>query len=129
MSIGERLGDLRIRKKRTLKEQSETLGVSLNTVYRWEHGLTMPRQSSLVKIAALHEVPLEWLKNGDAAEEQPHVSVINLENNTEKQLIKMFRKLSENSKYKLLGYIERIYIEDADRPIYRDLAMYNEISV
>jgi len=115
MSIGERLNDLRIRNKRTLKEQSKIFGVSLNTVYRWEHNLTIPRKTSLIKIAAFYEVPHEWLVNGGKADEfqdfgRPSYS----ESNAEQHLLRMYRELTENSKYKILGYIERIYVEDVN---------------
>jgi len=120
MSIGERLNDLRIRNKRTLKEQSRIFGVSLNTVYRWEHNLTLPRKSSLIKIAAFYEVPYEWLVHGYKEEEfQDAYTHMYLENNAEQQLLRMFRELSDNSKYKILGYIERIYIEDVNSTAYK----------
>jgi len=120
MNIGERLNDLRVRNKRTLKEQSEIFGVSLNTVYRWEHNLTIPRKSSLIKIAAFYEVPHEWLVYGNK-EDDHHDAYpqIYLENNAEQQLLRMFRELTDNSKYKILGYIERIYIEDANGAVYK----------
>jgi hypothetical protein len=35
--------------------------------------------------------------------------------------LKMFGKLSANNKYKILGYIERIYVEGADESIRNNL--------
>ena len=61
MTIGDKLRNLRIMSKKTLKEQSEIFGVSLNSVYRWEHGLTMPKRSVLKKMSEHYEVPLLWL--------------------------------------------------------------------
>ena len=101
MSVGKKLKDLRVKNNKTLKEQGEVFGVSLNTVYRWEHGLTLPKTAVLNKIANYYDVPLNWLLK------DYH------ENDTiENQLLKMFNNLSENNKYKVFGYIERIYVED-----------------
>jgi len=113
MGIGEKLKKLRTGMKKTLKDESEIFDVSINTVYRWEHGLTAPRKSSLKKIAAYYNVSLEWLISDSEDESlQYDGCILNPENNTEQLLLKMFRKLSENNKYKLLGYIERICVED-----------------
>ena len=118
MSVGKRLKDLRVKTKRTLKEQGETFNVSLNTVYRWEHDLARPRKSALAKIAVHYEVPLEWLlygKNIDSQTDGDEISF--LENNIEKQLFRMYRKLSDSNKFKILGYVERIYIENVDNAV------------
>jgi transcriptional regulator with XRE-family HTH domain len=122
MTIGEKLRTLRIKTKRTLKEQSEIFDVSLNSVYRWEHDLTAPKKSTLRRIAEHYDVPLEWLLQEDADEGaleaiknglSPEVNLDHLEC----QLLKMFKKLSENKKYKILGYLERVYVEDMDRMV------------
>ncbi|MCL1808562.1 MAG: helix-turn-helix domain-containing protein [Clostridiales bacterium] len=115
MSIGEKLRILRQRTKRTLKEQSETFGVSLNSVYRWEHNLAAPKRSILKKMADYYEVPMEWLLNEDAVEENIEINTsAPSECNHEQQLLRMYKKLSLCNKYKILGYIERIYLESLD---------------
>jgi transcriptional regulator with XRE-family HTH domain len=120
--MGEKLRTLRIKTKRTLKEQSEIFDVSLNSVYRWEHDLTAPKKSTLRKIAEHYDVPLEWLLQEDADED----TLATVRSNSyldgsldalECQLLKMFKRLSENKKYKILGYLERVYVEDMDRMI------------
>ena len=116
MSIGERLRKLRINMKKTLKEESELLNISLNTVYRWEHNLNVPRKSALKKIAYYYDVPFEWLVYGNSGEENIKCDgyILNAERNTEQKILKMLRELSENNKYKILGYIERMCEEEAD---------------
>jgi len=42
----------------SLKKTARQLGVSLNTVSRWERGESYPRLRSLVKIAKLFEVSI-----------------------------------------------------------------------
>ncbi|MCL2775296.1 MAG: helix-turn-helix transcriptional regulator [Oscillospiraceae bacterium] len=123
MTVGERLKNLRLNAKRTLKRESDIFNVSLNTVYRWEHNLTIPKKSVLKKIANFYDVSFEWLTHGNIDENnnRNHKLVsgefncegctLHTENYAEQQLLYMFKKLSENNKYKILGYIERIYVE------------------
>jgi len=117
MSVGERLRGLRLNMKKTLQEQSEVLNVSLNSVYRWEHDLTVPRKQVLKKLAAYYDVPYEWLTNGTSGEEYSGKCdgcILNPDKNTEQKILKMLRKLSDNNKYKILGYIERMCVEGED---------------
>jgi transcriptional regulator with XRE-family HTH domain len=114
MSIGERLKTLRVSMNRTLREQSEVLDVSLNSIYRWEHDMVKPKISMLEKMAEVYDVSLNYLLQGDNDEED--IEQIG-ESNIEQQLLKMFRKMPENKKHKILGYIERIYIENIEETI------------
>jgi transcriptional regulator with XRE-family HTH domain len=116
MSVGDKLKGLRLKFRRTLKDQSKMLGVSLNSVYRWEHDLASPRKSMMRKIASLYEVPLEWLlQESDEEYIRPIGDVLYLGQNIEQQLLRFFRKLTDREQYKVLGYVERIYIESLDR--------------
>ena len=117
MTVGEKLRYLRLKTKKTLKEQSEIFGVSLNSIYRWEHDLTAPKKSTLRKISEHYDVPLVWLLKEDADEDiiERANTIFRPEDNIEQQLFKMFRKLSDNKKYQILGYMERVYVEDMDR--------------
>jgi transcriptional regulator with XRE-family HTH domain len=114
MNVGERLRNLRLNMKKTLKEESEIFNVSLNSVYRWEHDLSVPRKSVLKKIADYYDVPYKWLVHGGDVEGDTDcdVCILNPERNTEQKILKMLRKLSPNNKYKVLGYIERMCVED-----------------
>jgi transcriptional regulator with XRE-family HTH domain len=128
MGVGEKLKQLRIKGRKTLKEQSQILGVSLNSVYRWEHDLAAPRKSMLRKIAYLYEVPLEWLLQESEGEEYiRHAGdVIYFDQSIEQQLLRFFRRLSDNEQYKVLGYVERIYVESIDKERQRDSAASGE---
>ena len=116
MSIGEKLKNLRLMRKKTLREQSEVFGVSLNSVYRWEHDLTIPKRSILKKMAEYYEVPLVWLlqDGGDEEKFSNGDAYSQYESGDEVKLLKMYRSLSDNHKYKILGYVERIYVEALD---------------
>lgn len=105
MSIGVKLRSLRKKMKKTLKEQSEVFGVSLNSIYRWEHDLVVPRKSALEKMANFYGVSVNWLITESDAED----------NQAEQQLFKMFRKLPDVEKHKVLGYVDRIHLEGWER--------------
>lgn len=107
MSIGEKLKDLRLSAKRTLKQQSEIFGVTLNTVYRWEHDLTKPRKPTLMQIAGFYDVTVEYLSDKDSKEKPKSKQTPEIE----QQLLMMFQKLPVDKKYKVLGYVERIFLE------------------
>jgi len=103
MSLGEKLRNLRLKTKKTLSEQSKILKVSMNSVYRWEHDLAMPRKPMLRTMADYYGVPLDWLLSESAS--------ASLVSEIEQNLLGMFRKLPDNNRYKVLGYVERMYIE------------------
>jgi len=104
MSLGEKLRNLRLKTKKTLSEQSKLLKVSMNSVYRWEHDLAMPRKPMLRTMADHYGVPLDWLLSESAT--------ASLISEIEQNLLGMFRKLPDNSRYKVLGYVERMCVEE-----------------
>ena len=110
--MGEKLKDLRLSLRRTLRQQSELFGVSLNTVYRWEHDLATPRKSALKQMADYYGVAYEWLARESAGEDKPEpLRDWKTETAVERQLLRMFRQLPVTKQHKALGYIERIFVE------------------
>ena len=103
MSLGEKLRNLRLKSRKTLSEQSKILKVSMNSVYRWEHDLAVPRKPMLRLMADYYGVPLDWLLSESAS--------ASLVSEVELNLLGMFRKLSDSNRYKILGYVERMYVE------------------
>ena len=103
MSLGDKLRNLRLKTKKTLSEQSKLLRVSMNSVYRWEHDLAVPRKPILRTMADYYGVSLDWLLSESAS--------ASLVSEIEQNLLGMFRKLPDNSRYKVLGYVERMYVE------------------
>jgi len=104
MSLGEKLKSLRMKTKKTLTEQSRILKVSMNSIYRWEHDLSVPRKPILRKMAEYFGVPLDWLLLDGAS--------ASLVSEVEHKLLGMFRKLPDNNRYKVLGYVEHMYVEE-----------------
>ena len=118
MDIGEKLRKMRVDMKKTLKEQGETFGVSLNSIYRWEHGFNVPKKAMLKRLADYYGVSVRWLLGEeDDAEYGPGCADIApcQVGDAECQLLRMYNKLSDFNKYKILGYIERTYVEEMDR--------------
>ena len=106
MSLGEKLRSLRQKMNKTLHEQSKLLGVSMNSVYRWEHNIAVPRKTMLKKISEFYAVPFDWLISENAA--------ASLVSDSEQLLLCMFRELSDSNRYKVLGYVERMCVEEYD---------------
>jgi transcriptional regulator with XRE-family HTH domain len=81
-------------------------------VYRWEHELCLPRNSVLKKMATFYGVSYDWLVTGDEKENAKIGNGSDSEKNIEQKILKMMGKLSENGKYNVIGYIERIIMEE-----------------
>ena len=62
-TLGEKIRGLRLRDKRSLKDESLLLRVSMNSLYRWEHDLVIPRKPMLMRICEYHDVTMEWLES------------------------------------------------------------------
>ena len=123
MKLNEKLRFLRLKNKLTLKELGTISGVSLNSVYRWEHCHSIPRKRSLKKIADYYDVPLEWLRydnvgksyfdeNGNCI--NPVLNTLAYENDMEQKLLKALIKLSDIDKHKVLTFIENMGAEKSD---------------
>ena len=63
MSIGERIKEARKRLNLTQEEFGEIIGVTKNTVYRWEAGISVPSKKTLERFRQLGINP-EWIKTG-----------------------------------------------------------------
>ena len=104
MTLGDKLRNLRLKDRKTLKEQSLIFGVSMNSIYRWECNQAVPRKPILVNMADYYLVTYDWLISENTA--------ASLVSDVEMRLLGMFRKLSDPGRYKVLGYVERVCIED-----------------
>ena len=104
MTLGEKLRTLRLKDRKTLFEQSLLFGVSMNSVYRWECDLAIPRKATIKAMADYYDVSVDWITSESTS--------ATLVSNVEVRLLNMYRKLSNHSRYKVLGYVERICIDD-----------------
>ena len=103
MSLGDKLRVLRRKSKKTMSEKGRTLNVTMNTVHRWEIDSAVPRKSMLKKMADYYGVPVCWLLS--------ETSSASLTNETEQNLLAMFRELPDNCRHKIVGFVERVYAE------------------
>jgi len=79
----------------------------MNSVYRWEHDIAVPRKSMLKKMAEHFEIPLDWLLSDIASS--------SLERELEETLVKTFRELPDVLKHKVIKIIENIALEAKDK--------------
>ncbi|MCL2425740.1 MAG: helix-turn-helix domain-containing protein [Oscillospiraceae bacterium] len=109
MTLGEKLRHLRLKTKKTLHEQGRILKVSMNSVYRCEHDIAVPRKSMLKKMADHFETPLDWLLSDIAAP--------SLARDLEETLLSIFRELPDVLKHKAIKLIEVIHSEAKEKEL------------
>jgi len=112
MNAGGKLRELRKKDNKTLQEAADIFGVKLNTVYRWEHDQAIPDYTMLKRIAEYYGAPLDWLLRdspADGAEHDP--AYLSGVSGIELRIMKIIKKLPENCKHRVLGYVEHIYME------------------
>lgn len=123
MTLANRLRDLRLNRRKTMRDLSEAFGVSVNTIYRWEHNISDPRKINLTAIASFYGVEMDWLLSGQDGgsankndSHSPNVREADLDsgNQLEEQLLVMYRTLSASSRHKIIGYVERMCLEKID---------------
>ena len=107
MSLGEKLRILRWNTKKTLREKSQILNVTMNTVHRWETNLVVPREPMLRKMADYYGVPMCWLLSETSSEA--------LKKDAERNMLEHFRSMPDNCRYKVMGYVERLYEENNNK--------------
>lgn len=65
MTTGEKLAVLRKKKNLTQEQLAEILGVSRQSVSRWEMDVAFPETEKLVKLSRLLECSIDYLLNTD----------------------------------------------------------------
>jgi len=103
MSLGDKLRILRRKSRKTMSEKGRTLNVTMNTVHRWEIDSAIPRKTMLKKMADYYGVPVCWLLSD--------TSSASLADEAEQKLLKMYRAMPDNCRYKIIGFVERMYAE------------------
>lgn len=69
MTTGEKLAVLRKKKNLTQEQLAEILGVSRQSVSRWEMDVAFPETEKLVKLGRLLECSIDYLLNADKKEQ------------------------------------------------------------
>jgi len=69
VSIGERIREVRKRKKITLAILGKSLGISLGAISAWEVGRNIPNGDMMGKLAVTLDVPVNWLMDTSSSGE------------------------------------------------------------
>lgn len=95
MSVAARLNDLRMKKKKSLQEVADAVGVSKTHIWELEKGRSQnPSLEILTELADYFEVPIRTLVGED------------FESSEDEQLVRMFRQVGE------LGPADRDVLND-----------------
>lgn len=122
-AIGERLKSLRQASKMNQTQVAEVLNVKRETYASWEIGRSAPKYDTLIRIAQLYNVTLEYLLTGESQE--PFTirssndynsdiysdSYVNELSGFEKTILMKIRMLNLSDKQKLANFIENLKSE------------------
>ena len=70
LKIGEKIRTLRLQQKKTQEQLADRLGVSYQSVSRWENGITYPDIEFLPSIANYFSITLDYLMGQDDMEKR-----------------------------------------------------------
>ena len=107
LKIGEKIRELRLQHKMTQDQLADRLGVSYQSISRWENGITYPDIEFLPAIANYFSVSLDYLMGQDEVEKRKKIkkqinNIANMkEKNTEEliDLIRTCRREKESAEY------------------------------
>ncbi len=106
-SLSAKLEALRKKKGLTQKDVADILKVNRTTYTKYETGVTEPNISALRKLAEIFEVDLNSLLADDDIFAVVSDSYVNFEDNKTHEFIKLFNKLSEKDKEKLISQMKK----------------------
>ena len=112
--IGNRIRDIRTRKKMSLEELSTRSGVSVTPLSKLERGLTNAKICTLFQVACALDVPLSVIVDINAAyiiEEQDHICAF--------QLIQYLKKLSTQQQKDIIKFLQAASEWGSDNEISR----------
>lgn len=87
MTFGEKLYKLRKENNYTQEQLAEILGVSRQSISKWESDIAYPETDKLIKMGKLFDSSLDYLLNNDVTEKQ-HIEL----KGTEEKLLHIFKK-------------------------------------
>ena len=107
LKIGEKIRTLRLQQKMTQEQLADRLGVSYQSISRWENGITYPDIEFLPSIANYFSVSLDFLMGQDDAEKRKSINeqikkIHTMDENDEDELIELIRtcrREKESSEY------------------------------
>lgn len=121
--IGERMRQLRENIGMPQIEAAKRIGVSKQTLYKYEKGIISNIPSDKIEAAArLFGVEPAYIMGWGEKEEKAELKELPL-SEPERNLLKYFRALPGFERGMLLGYAQRLYDEDRKKDTSTDVAM------
>lgn len=80
MTTGEKLALFRKKKGMTQEKLSERLGVSRQSVSRWEMDVSFPETDKLITLSKLFECSIDYLLNDDMQEDETRDAAVSVKN-------------------------------------------------
>ncbi|WP_083485840.1 helix-turn-helix domain-containing protein [Alicyclobacillus ferrooxydans] len=71
MTLGERLTQIRTAKQLTTQQVADELGIARSTYTGYETEYREPDTKTLIRLAELYEVSLDWLLTGKSGDDMP----------------------------------------------------------
>jgi transcriptional regulator with XRE-family HTH domain len=102
MNIGDRIKELRSKKKLTQAELGETVGLTYIQIGRYETGESVPSSDGVQKLAQALDTTTDYLMNGDHDDAVPAQL-------TDRELLKQFKeveRLSSEDKHLVKTFID-----------------------
>ena len=69
MGMKERLKQARVQRGLTQEKAGELVGVTENSIYRYEAGTVRPSETALKMMAQVYGQPVDWLSDGPESRE------------------------------------------------------------
>lgn len=109
-------------------ELSEKTGLSQPLISQYLKGKFKAKQNNLYKIAVALNVNEGWLMGFDVEMERPTPTYIDQEDNyvlsdQEKNLIDKFRKIEDNDRYIVIGFIDGLLTQERDTLLSRTIKL------
>ena len=107
IKIGEKIRTLRLQQKMTQEQLADRMGVSYQSISRWENGITYPDIEFLPAIADYFSVSIDYLMGQDDAEKRRAIKkqinkIADMTDNDEDKLVEFIRdcrREKENTEY------------------------------
>ena len=128
--IGEKIRQLRLTNKMTQEQLADRLGVSYQSVSRWENGVTYPDIEFLPAIAKHFSVSLDYLLGQDDIEKQKQIekqihNIANMRENSIDALIDLIRTCRREQDGG--NYFKNICYSLRYSPLHRNTAVLEEL--
>ena len=101
-----RLFELRDEKGLSQRDMAKILNISQGTYNNWENGKTQPSIEQLIMLASFFEVSVDYLVGN--TDEKGGLCAEQFKTETERKLLRAFRKLPQEVKESFLSFIEKL---------------------